>query len=237
MAKLSVQTVKEKAGKSEVTAEEPEFQALVVSMKTTKVAFENLVKIGRSVYQMENARLKKANDGSSPHVPVKNPAQAFLRNDEKDDNGETPLSIKKVCDLHVEYQRRRIEMDTARDSARKKAAAAENPGKDRDKKAAAAETAKKEEEKRTELYSAGKEEFEKKMEELHAARDNEFQKSVSAMCAILQNLKPDWQNNGGVNVPGEVVVEDEKVAENPDVDGSGGNPPAQMKAGTDSESD
>lgn len=235
MAKLSVQAAKEKIGKAEITAEDEKFDALVLSKDKTKAAFTNLLKIGRSIYATENARLKAENmklkeQGKELKV-VANPADAFTNKPDVEGN------IKDVILRYRDYSQARKLMDSAKAKAKAAALAAENPGKDANKKVEIAEKMKAIEEEKTREYMTAKELFVERMDLLHAARDAEFQKSVDSMCQILNNLKPDWDGSAAPPSIPEQNVDDEKVVENPDNDVGGVNPPAQMKAGTDSESD
>merc|ERR1712025_936992 len=84
--------VLEKAGKAEATQEGPEFQGKVRSLQSTQREFQYLHKIGVSIF-------KNTGDDS------KNPADDFT------------TTIKETLKLKKQYDRSRLAMDTAKQTA------------------------------------------------------------------------------------------------------------------------
>jgi len=224
----------EKAGKVKPHEEGAEFDAKVLSLSATHRAFVNLKKVGRSIFDNKGRTRKVDPDAAT------NPADLFL------------TDITAVLTLKKKYDNRRIEWESAKQMAFSAAEAAKTPGKNQDKKDKVAENLKKDETTKHELYEAAKKLLSEGIDELEKRRDDEFQKTVTAMCTILTDLQPDWKqvdasgNNGGEFAPPSNASPDEEKDNGgePDVDSTapvgeavGGGSPAPVRAATDSESD
>lgn len=221
MAKKGVQLCKEKAGKANATEEDEKFNSKIASLQATLKAFQNLQKVGKSIFTTENAK----NKGKPDFEAVSNPADEFVQ------------KIREVKRLEKAYRSQRLAMDTAKESHRLAAAAAENPAaKNADKKASTAETLRQAKEEAISEYKVSKDSLLQGIDELESVRDEKFTSSIDTMCTLLKELKPDWEGVTQAPSSSAPANDEEKVAENPDT--SGGNaPPPQKKEATDSESD
>lgn len=227
--------IMEKAGKVEVHQEGAEFDAKIQSLFATHRAFMNLRKVGKSIFDSKG-RAKK-NDPDA----VQNPADLFL------------TQINEGLKHKKAYDKARLSWETAKQRAFNAAEAAKTPGKNQDKKDKVAQDLKEDEEAKKLLYEAAKNTLTQEIENLEEARDGEFQKTVTAMCTILTDLQPDWNQIEATAGGNEVSPGDEQKDNGDAVDNSapvvdavdnsapvgqadGGTPPPVRDA-TDSESD
>lgn len=223
---VAKRAILEKAGKVEAHQEGAEFDAKIASLYATHRAFMNLRKVGKSIFDSKG-RAKK-NDPDA----VQNPADLFL------------TQINEGLKHKKAYDKARLAWETAKQRALNAAEAAKTPGKNQDKKDKLAQDLKEDEDAKKLLYEAAKTTLTEEIESLESARDGEFEKTVTAMCTILTDLQPDWnqidsspgdeQKDNGDG--GEPDVVDDVDNSAPVGQAVGGTPPPVRDA-TDSESD
>jgi len=162
--------VLEKAGKVQGTQETEEFTAKVQSLIATEAAFKNLQRVGKSIFANN-----KAED-----APV-NPADAFLGD------------IKEVMNLKRDYEKKRRQFDSAQDALAIRQEEAKKPGKNQAKKEVQAQEALETRDSKQKEYETARDTLGSAIDTLEGKRDEQFKDSVSAMCRLLQNLQPDWE--------------------------------------------
>jgi len=160
----------EVVGRAKATTEPPEFDEKMLSLDATYLAFQNLTKVGKSIFQ---------------HQGGETPAKKFM--------GE----INECKQLKVVYRTARLTMDIAKGDAASAAEAAENnpTQKNQAQKDQKKKKTKEEEEQKIAEYESAKENLLQGIEQLELQRDSEFQDTITAMCDVLNKMVPDWKES------------------------------------------
>jgi len=191
-AQRAKRTALEGVGKAKATQEAPEFDEKMRSLDATYQAFQNLTKVGRSIFQTQGGET---------------PAKKFI------------VEINDCKQLKVLYRSARLTMDIAKGAAASAAEAADNnpTQKNQAQKDQRKTQTKNEEEKKITEYETAKDTLLQAIGQLELKRDQEFQETITAMCDVLNKMVPDWDKQDDDETKEPIISSAPSTFEQPNV--------------------